>query len=90
MSGVYSNSFSHPYTHTRGLSRSLSLSGYIEGTFTLIWVKKRGTSSEEEELFEKSDMTLMESGMEGGEKEHLIIKDKDGLQPQRDHVRNIT
>ena len=89
MSGVYSNSFSHPVTHTRGLS--LSLSGYIEGTFTLIWVKKRGTSSEEEEeLFEKSDMTLMESGMEGGEKEHLIIKDKDSLQPQRDHVRNIT
>ena len=64
---------------------SLSSSGYKEGTFALIWKKRRGSVSsteDEQELHEKSTATLFETGMEGG-KEYLVIRKRDGVDLQR-------
>ena len=65
------------------------LSGYVEGTFTLLWQKEKEPGlAEEEELFDKSTATLHESGMEGG-KEYLVLRDKDGRCPERVEVRGV-
>lgn len=73
----------HTHTHTH-----ISLTEYVEGTFTLIWKKQKGVESEDEELFQSSSATLYESGMEGG-KEYLVIQDKDGQQPETKRVSTV-
>ena len=60
----------------------------MEGTFALIWKKKRGSMSsaeDEQELHEKSTATLFEMGLEGG-KEHLAIRKRDGVTLEKTQV----
>ena len=80
------------YLYTRlSHTLTLSLAGYVEGTFTLVWRKQggEGAGEVEEDLFENSTATLYESGMEGEKRVYLLLRDKDGKQPEKVEVSGL-